>query len=246
MKTLAKVAIGCGIVLVLAGVATIALVVGGAWWLKGKAEEVIDNETKVQEMKRQAEATGPAFTPPADGVIQEARLLKFLEARRRVYAIYEEHKDEFEAAKRQETSDVRDVLKGVAWLNEVRTAQAEAQAAVGMGDAEYRFIAEAVYKTWWAAEVAQQTGGKSVSEVAEESHDQMAEAMRQAQEQMKDLPPEQREAFEKAMRESEQSRVQTRQQLESLQVPKANLDLFRKHEAQIKKYAMGGLELLGL
>ena len=32
----------------------------------------------------------------------------------------------------------------------------------------------------------------------------------------------------------------------SLSVPPANLELFRKHEADIKKYAMSGLALFGL
>jgi len=246
LTKLAKVAIGCGVVLILAGVAAMALVVGGAWWLKGKAEQVVGNETKIQEMKKQAEAAGSAFTPPADGVIQEDRLLKFLEIRKRVYAVYEKHKDEIEAAGHKQKADFSDVMKGVSWLNEIRTAQAEAQAAVGMGDAEYRYLAEAVYKTWWASEVARQTGGKSVSEAADEQYAKASEAMRQAQEQMKDLPPEQREAFEKAMRESQQAQAESRDQLKALDVPKANLELFRRHEAAIKQYAMGGLEFLGL
>jgi uncharacterized tellurite resistance protein B-like protein len=243
---LAKVAIGCGIVLVLGGVATIALVAGGAWWLKGKAEQVVGNESKIREMKERAEAAGPAFTPPADGTIQEARLVKFLEIRKRVYAVYEKHKDEIEAAGRKEKADFSDVMKGVSWLNDIRTAQAEAQAAVGMGDAEYAYLVGAIYKTWWASEIARQTGGKSASEAAEQSYEQMSEAMRQAQEQMKDLPPEQREAFEKAMREAEQSQADSREQLKALDVPKANLELFKRHEAEIRQYAMGGLEFLGL
>jgi len=31
-----------------------------------------------------------------------------------------------------------------------------------------------------------------------------------------------------------------------IRVPQANIDLFRKHEAEIKKYAMEGLALAGL
>ena len=33
---------------------------------------------------------------------------------------------------------------------------------------------------------------------------------------------------------------------EALDAPKANVELFRKHEAEIKKYAMHGLEFVGL
>jgi hypothetical protein len=32
----------------------------------------------------------------------------------------------------------------------------------------------------------------------------------------------------------------------SLAVPRANVELFRKHEADIKKYAMTGLAMIGL
>jgi hypothetical protein len=248
VKTLAKVAIGCGIVLVLAGVATMALVVGGAWWLKGKAEQVVGNEERIQEAKERAKAAGPAFAPPADGVVQEARLVKFLEIRKRVFAVYEKHKPEIEAAGRKETADFSDVMKGVAWLNELRTAQAEAQAAVGMGDDEYRYMIEAVYKAWWGSEIARQTGGKSASEAAEAGYEQMTEAMRQMQEQMKDLPPEERKAFEDAVRQAQTQSPseQDRASLRKLDAPKANIELFRRYEADIKKYAMGGLELLGL
>jgi hypothetical protein len=34
--------------------------------------------------------------------------------------------------------------------------------------------------------------------------------------------------------------------MKTLEAPRANVELFRKHEAEIKKYAMHGLELVGL
>jgi hypothetical protein len=60
-----------------------------------------------------------------------------------------------------------------------------------MGDDEYKFLAEQVYRSAWAARA-----GASAS------------------------PP--------------------------VQVPRQNLELFQKHEGDIKKYAMNGLEMLGL
>jgi hypothetical protein len=39
---------------------------------------------------------------------------------------------------------------------------------------------------------------------------------------------------------------QQREQAKQLDVPKQNIDLFRKYEADIKKYAMSGLEWIGL
>ena len=55
--------------------------------------------------------------------------------------------------------DFGDVTKGFSVLNEVRMAQAQALADVGMSEDEYSFLVEQVYKTAWAAEVAKATGG---------------------------------------------------------------------------------------
>jgi hypothetical protein len=71
-------------------------------------------------------------------------------------------------------------------INELRLAQAQGLADVGMSEDEYLFIVEQVYKTMWAD--------------ADKSAD----------------------------------------------VPPANLALFRKYENDIKKYAMGGLEWIGV
>ena len=67
MKTLTKVAIGCGVAIVLAGTAAVAVMVGGAYWLKGKVEKVAGNEQKIEDLKKRAAAAAP-FTRPADGV----------------------------------------------------------------------------------------------------------------------------------------------------------------------------------
>ena len=40
MSTGAKVAIGCGIAVVLAGIVAMVAIGGAAWWLKGKAEQI--------------------------------------------------------------------------------------------------------------------------------------------------------------------------------------------------------------
>ena len=109
-------------------------------------------------------------------------------------------------------------------------------------------MVEAVYKAWWSSEIARQTGGKTASEAAEAGYEQMNEAMRQMQEQSKDLPPEQRKALEEAASQAQSGApsAEDRASLRQLDAPKANVELFRRYEADIKKYAMGGLELLGL
>jgi hypothetical protein len=179
-----KIAIGCGIAVVLAGIVTIVALGGLAFWVKGKAEQVTGEQRRIEELQRKANAH--RFTPPADGTIREDRLQKFLEVRRRVYAVYERHKTELDEMGKKKQTDFGDVRKGFALINELRLAQAQALADVGMSEDEYRFLAEQVYRTM-SAEANKST----------------------------DVPP-------------------------------ANLALFRQYEADIKKYAMGGLEWIGL
>jgi len=179
-----KIAIGCAVAVVLAGIVTVVALGGLAFWVKGKAEQVTGEQSRIAELQRKANAN--RFTPPADGTIREDRLQKFLEVRRRVYAVYERHQTELDEMGKKKQADFGDVRKGFALINELRLGQAQAQADVGMSEDEYRFVVDQVYKTIWAD--------------ANQSTD----------------------------------------------VPPANLALFRKYGADIKKYAMGGLEWIGL
>jgi hypothetical protein len=182
-----KVVIGCGIAVVAGGVLLAVAVFGGLWWAKGKAEQFTAHETKIEELKKKANAV--PFTEPADGAIREDRLVKFLDIRRRVFDVYAKHKDALEAMNKKKQADVSDVARGLGVLSDVRMAQAQALADVGMSEEEYRFMVQQVYKTLYASEVAKQTAPG---------------------------------------------------------VPPANIALFRKYEAEIKQYAMGGLEWVGL
>jgi hypothetical protein len=197
LGTGAKVAIGCGIAAVVGGVVLAAVVFGGLWWAKTKAEEFTGHEAKIEELKKRANAV--PFTEPEDGVVREDRLVKFLEIRRRVYDVYARHKDALEAMNQKKQADFSDVTRGLGVLGEVRMAQAQALADVGMSDEEYRFLLQQVYKTLWASEIAKASPGPPGSASAP-----------------------------------------------TVDVPPANLALFRKHEAAIKQYAMGGLEWVGL
>lgn len=255
----AKIAIGCGVAALAAGAVVAAIVVGGAFWAKGKLQEVAGNEEKVEELRRKANAT--PFQRPADGVVREDRLLTFLEVRKRVFAVYEKHEDAIEARGRKKDADLGDVAATVSILNELRTVQAQALADLGMSEDEYRFMVEQVYRSMWAAEVAKATGGKSMSEAASDMYAKAAEAMEQAARDAKaaersadaagdeasertaeDASKQARDQAAEMRRQAEQAR----EQMKEMDVPPANIALFRKHEADIKKYAMSGLELMGL
>jgi hypothetical protein len=257
MSTGAKVAIGCGIVAVLGMVVLVAVIGVGAFWAKGKVEEMaggLEGMTeKSEEIDRwQEEANANPYSPPPDGVIREERLVKFLGVRKSVYSIYEEHRAELERlaeqAKKNEAS-LSHTLSGMGRLaglaTDIRLAQVKALAEVGMSEDEYRAIQMAVYKSAWASEVEEKTGQLP------------AEAMREQAEQ---LPGEAREAIEEAQASSgadvvptetmgaavDQTAEAMKQAARAVDVPRENVELFRKHENEIKKYAMGGLAIIGL
>ncbi|HET7291557.1 MAG TPA: hypothetical protein VFM88_03950 [Vicinamibacteria bacterium] len=234
MSKVAKIAIGCLIALFLAGVAAVVGFGGLLWWGKGKIQEMTGQATetveKIESLERKANEN--PFTPPADGTISEDRLLKFIEIRKRVFAVYEKHKGTFEAAAGKKQADLSDLTQGLSVLAEIRTAQAQALADLGMSTAEYSFMVESVYKSAWAASVSEAHGGKTTSEV-------VGEAVEQARKQTEGMaPPEAAKALEELRTAAEQATA--------LDVPKANVELFRKHESELKKYAMAGLELIGL
>ena len=99
---------------------------------------------------------------------------------------------------KKKQAGLSDLAHGLGVLGEVRMAQAQALADVGMSEDEYRFMVQQVYKTLWASEVA------------------------------------------KASPAPEGASAPT------LDVPPANITLFRKYETEVKQYAMGGLEWVGL
>jgi hypothetical protein len=245
-----KIAIGCGVAVIL-GIIVVAVGIGGAaFWAKGKVEEVAGNENRIEELQKEANAA--PFDRPADGVIREDRLLKFLDIRKRVFDVYEKHRGTLEAMGQKKQGDWGDVSTGFSVINEIRVAQAQALADVGMSEDEYRFMVEQVYKTAWAAEVAKATGGKSVSDAAADAYAEAARAMEQARAGAKQGTagtPQSRDADEsmaKGIEELRETAEKTRENARDMDVPPANIALFRKYEAEIKKYAMGGLEWIGL
>jgi hypothetical protein len=241
----AKIAIGCGIAFAAVVVVVVVALFAGAWWVKGKVGDIAGDfagrEAKITALNEKANAN--AFIPPADGIIAEPRLVKFLDARRRVFAVYEKHRDDLERRAKKEEASFGDAAKLIGILSEVRLAQAEALADIGMSEPEYRFVAETVYKTAVGAEIDKQTGGKSASEAMKDTSDQFTKEMEKLAEQ-EDMPEEARAQAREALEKAKAGADEAKEQAAALDVPKANIELFRKHEAEIKKYAMTGLEML--
>ena len=261
MSTGAKIAIGCGVVVLVVGLAFVAGIVGLGMWGKGKLDSFAAEQKEVRELESKANAN--AFTPPADGVIEEARLVKFLDARKKVFPVYEQYRVQLEDLKKLENkkdgdlADVGKALSAFGGLMELRKAQLRALVDVGMSQEEYGYLAQAIYKSAWAAEIEKSTG-KTLEQNQQASEEAMKQAARELDKQADqpidpNLPPE----AQKAMREAQEQMRRSRDQLESsagqvggvvaaFDVPPANRELFRRYEADIKKYAMTGLEAVGL
>lgn len=259
MSTGAKIAIGCGVAVILVSVAVVVGVVGVGFWVKGKAEGMQSQIKEVEELEQKAKAN--PFSQPEDGVIQEDRLVTFIEARKRLYPLYEKYQAELQGLenldkkKDADFTDLGKAIGAVAGLHELRKAHLQALVDLGMSQDEYRFMVQSVYKSMWASEIERSTG-KTLEENTQAAQDSMKEAARQLEEQAQqpidpNLPPEAQKAMREAqeqMRQSkrqlEQSSQQVEEQTGGLDVPPANRALFRKYEADIKKYAMTGLEAL--
>jgi hypothetical protein len=259
MGTGAKIAIGCGILVVVTGLAVVGGVIGLGMWGKSKIDSFAAEQQKIQDLEKQANEN--AFEQPTDGIIPEARLVKFLEVRKAVYPTYQKYQTQLEGMKTADQKkepdfgDVQNALGALGGLNELRTAHVQALVAAGMSQDEYRYLVENIYKSAWASEFQKTSGGKTMTEATEDAMKQAARALEQQAEQTPDpsLPAdvqkqmrEAQEQMRKQQKELEKQTEEAKDKAEQFEVPPANVELFRKYEADIKKYAMTGLEWLGL
>lgn len=250
MKTGAKIAIGCAVAAFLAIAVVVVGVFGLAWWGKQKLDEATGGLERMADVQKEIEryeeqANRTPFVAPSDGVIEEGRLMKFLAVRRDVFGVYEKYKDTLERLSKEKRPDFAALGTGVQMFHELRLAQAKAQAREGLSSDEYRHLVQQVYKTAWAAGIAKESGGRQPSQAARAALDKSrAELRRQIADP--NLSPEQRRPLETLLEELERQGGAAERAAESLDVPAANLELFRKHKAEIERYAMNGLEFLGL
>jgi hypothetical protein len=127
----------------------------------------------------------------------------------------------------------------------------KALAELGMSEGEYRDIQVAVYKTAVASDTEKQSGRMPAEAVSES----MAEAAKGLDEAARaGLEAAQKEGVPGSGNLSEDDVKKLREEMtrlgeeagKALEIPRANVELFRKHEADIKKYAMHGLAFIGL
>jgi hypothetical protein len=265
LGTGAKIAIGCGCLLLLGATAVVGVVGMGAWWARGKIAEATGGveriTAKTDEIDRwERKANANAYTAPADGVVPEARFLRFLDTRKRVFAVYERYEAELRKVQRRAERAGDKLSPSEIWsaggtlaeaFAEIRLAQMKALAEHGMSENEYRDIQLAVYRSAWASGAETESGRLPAEAVTEST----AEAARQVEESMRaGLESAQREGVPGSGSLSDDDVRKLQEHLtrvgedagHALEVPRANVDLFRKHEADIRKYAMHGLAYVGL
>lgn len=246
MGTGGKIAIGCGIALVVAVLGVVGVVIGGAYWAKSKVESVQAEQKQIEDLKTKANES--TFETPSDGLVQEEQIVRFIAVRKGVYDVYSKNQAFIESMKddKQKEPNFSDVRKMFNVVNEVRLAQAKGQAEHRMSDSEYSFLVGQIYQSSWAAHVADQTGGKTVTEATDEANRKAIEQMKEAAERASEQSPAMKDTLDKQVGALEEQADEAHEAAVAADVPPQNLALFRKYEADLKKYAMSGLELIGL
>jgi hypothetical protein len=260
-----KIVFGCGCLVLLGAAAALGVLGMGAWWAKGRLQEMAGGLGSISKTADEIDAwtkkaNANPYVPRPDGVVTEPRLVKFLETRRRVYAVYERYQQDIrELQKKAETPadklKARDIWSAGGKLAEVfgaiRLAQMKGLAEVGMSEAEYRDIQLAVYKSAWASDTERRSGklpaeavSQSMTTAAAEVEKAMRSGVRAAQKE--NVPGAGQLSPEDAKRVRDTISELGDDAGEALAVPRANVELFRKHEAEIRKYAMNGLAYIGL
>lgn len=243
MKPWMKVAIGCLAVATIALFLFVAGVIGLGYWAKNKVQEVTGGGPAVEEARRTANAV--PFTRPAGNIVAEPRLVKFIEIRAGVFSVYEKYRGEIESrmakVKEGKSLDFGDISTGLTLMGELQKAETLALAKHGMSEDEYAFITGEVYKSMWTDFGGGEASKKAIKEAAQAAK-AAAEAMKAAESQ--GMPPEAREALAKAGSEIAASTQQATRDIESVGTAPENVALFKKYEADLKKYAMPGLHIL--
>jgi len=250
---------GCGCLALVAATALVAGAGLGLLWLRDEVERLAGGLETVSAVTDEidaweARANAHPWNPRPDGVIPEERLISFLEVRRRVHSVYETHKADLEALGRGPDAAVDDPKRLLAlgggtarMFVELRLAHVRALAEVGMSEPEYRSIQLAVYKAV-AAERSEAGIGRRPAEAVADTTRGVQEVVRRGIDRAREagLPGADRVGEDRVEEiETRVGRIGT-SGAEALSVPPENVVLFRKHEAEIERYAMHGLAFLGL
>ena len=247
----AKLAIGCGAVVVVAGVAAVAVVVGGAYWVKGKTQGFVAHAERLSAL--QAQANAYPFTPPADGILAESRLESYLTVRKSQTAFVESHHAELVAMstrlnKPGARPGLTDITEGIGLMSDVEQNFYTALAAEKMSSPEYQWIVYEVYRDELESEVEKKNAGKTLSQSTADSADAAVHDLKEHQSDpsSQNLPPAFAQSSEKMSAMLSDIAAQAKSGAKVIDPPHANVELVRKYDADIHKYALSGRESSGL
>ena len=256
-----KILAGCGCLAILTATVLVAGLGVGLYWLKDKAYDVTDGLEAITTRTREIDAwerkaNAHPYEPRVDGVVPEPRLKAFLDVRRRVHAVFGEYENDLERLREQAEGRAPPPTSGdllalgaraAEMFAELRLTQVQGLAEAGMPEAEYYAIQTAVYLAAGASKARSEIG-RLPAEAPPEAARRVQEAVRAGLEKARQegvpgaggVTESDLRALDEALSRAGASGA------EALAVPPANVELFRKYEADIEKYAMDGLALLGL
>jgi hypothetical protein len=184
MSTGAKVAIGCGILALLAIVGVVVAIVAGGMFASRKLDQFsggMEAQQEASETVQELEREHP-FTPPADGVVQSDRAETFFSVTDDAWEDMREWVEDMR--ERGEDIDARggeagfgDAMAGLQGLGRSRVALSEALAENDMAVSEYIWTGMALAHAYTALDQPAETSGVPAENLAlaDEHRERLAE-----------------------------------------------------------------------
>jgi hypothetical protein len=184
MSTGAKVAIGCGIVALVAVVGVIVAIVAGGMFVSRKAEQFtggLEAQQEASETVQELEREHP-FTAPADGIVRDDRAEAFFavtdDAWEKMGEWVEDMRERGEEIdSRGGQAGIGDAMAGLQGLGRSRVALSEALADHDMAVSEYLWTGMALAHAYAALDQPAETSGVPAEnlELAGQHRDRLAE-----------------------------------------------------------------------
>ncbi len=249
-----KLLIGLGIGFGVLVLGVIAVLVVGAFWLKGQVEDVTQGaaefaekaeavEKKIADLDRRFPFQAPAKGVPVS--ITESRLQEYLAVRatlQPVFKTYEAKAKELEASA-GDNPGFGDAMKAMgqlsSFLNTLRSTWLDGLEAKRMSPKEFHAISAALYTSNWGVAIGdfQKTHRPAIEEAKKSLQAQLASATEPALKQALEV---------QVAALDEQLAALPEQQLapETERVHRANHELYTKYKTQIEEQTAHGLDLL--
>lgn len=249
-KAVVGVLVGCGVIIV---IGIIAIVAGG-WFVKTKIDQgvktvknIAGSEDSEYGQRSAKLAKEYPFTAPADGIVPESQLTRYLDVRKAMFVVYQQHDAEIKQIEaHKDKPQASDLMNGASIVNDLRLAQVAALEQQKMSLDEYRYMTNAVYVEWTAMVTKEAISKANPDQMKQQLQAQIDQI--NVQLQNANLPEEAKKSLQSTKETLEQQL--NNNQLEQInqglkQVPEQNIQLFKKYDQEIRKYMMGGLEMIG-